>query len=185
MGKIFDIRSNDWLRKAKPQKSYLWVVELPDLKIPNKDEHREVSLRIISATIPFNSFENNKIPFGNSYQYTTRSVDIGALTLELLEMEDGKTVEYFLNWQQLMSPSVDPTKYKRQSVFAVPSKYKRQIVLYRMNEEKNNVIRFIYTGCFPLKISDSNNGYDTNDVVKHTVTFSVDSFTFQVLEQTP
>lgn len=190
MGRKIELLNNVWLTKEKPQKAYLWIVHLPDITFQN-NFNEEISARILGATIPFNSFESNKIPFGNSYQYTTRSVDIGNLTLELLELEDGKTVDYFIKWQTLITPEVVirvdnprpnvPQRKKPQNTFSVPGKYKKEIILFRMDDDKKNVVKFTYKGCFPLKIGDSNHTYDTNDVIKHTITFSVDSFSFEIL----
>jgi len=160
----------DTKRRDEPMRSYLWYVELPST-IDNirAGESFNINHRITSINVPFPSFETDKEIQGNSYWYFAKSIDIGSITLEVMEYEDGKTFEYFQAWQQMIAND--------NGTFNSPFHYKRDIKFFRLDDQKNKLVVDVYEGYFISGMSDISNEYEGNGMVKFTITLTGDSVT--------
>lgn len=157
----------DTKRRASPMKSYLWYVELP-IDIENFDgEVFEINSRISSINIPYPTFETDKEVQGNSWWYYAKSIDIGSITLEIVEHEDGKSFEYFQAWQKMIA--------NQNGTFNPPKYYKKNVRVFRLDQARNKLIVDVYEGYFISGISDLANDYESNNLVKFTVTLTGDN----------
>lgn len=155
-------------RKTTPMKSYSWHIELPFLN-GFEGDHFDISTRILSVNLPYNNFSTDKEMHQNSYWYYANGVDIGDITIEVMEFEDCKTFEYFEYWQNMISNS--------NGTFNPPKFYKKDVNFYRLDGLKRQIINDKYQGYFVSGISEVSNDYDTNDVVRYTITLTGDSVT--------
>ena len=177
------------LKTTAPMKSFLWRVELPDLSTGNRGGgyllsneafgavedlyeidsyiHLSLSKRITNISIPFVSVETDKGVIGNSYWYYGKQNDIGAISLEILEFEDGLSYRYMDTWKALM---INPN-----GTYNPPVRYKRDIKFYRLSANKNDIIVHTYSGYFVSAIADVNNDYESNELVKYAINFTGDS----------
>ena len=157
----------DTKRNAFPLKTYLWYMELPNTIKNFEGDVFEINSRIISVNLPYPTFETEKQIQGNSWWYYARSVDIGVITLEIIEHEDGKSFEYFQAWQQMIA--------NKNGTFNPPKFYKKNIRFYRLDQTKNKLIVDVYEGYFISGISDVTNDYESNGLVKFTITLTGDA----------
>lgn len=160
--RIIDIK-----RTANPFKSYLWYVELPSDIGEFTGDVWELNGRISSISTPYHNFETGKEIDGNSFWYFAKSIDIGSITLEIVEHEDGMSFEYFKQWQQLINND--------NGTFNPPFHYKRDLKFFRLDSGKTKILYDKYTGYFISGISDVANDYETNGLVKFTVTLTGDN----------
>jgi len=157
----------DTKRLADPLKSFMWYVELPSNINNFGGDVWEINSRISSISTPYHVFETGKEIDGNSFWYFAKSIDIGSITLEIVEHEDGLSFDYFKNWQQMIANS--------NGTFNNPVDYKRDINFFRLDSGKTKIIYDKYTGYFISGISDVANDYETNGLVKFTVTLTGDN----------
>jgi hypothetical protein len=159
-------RAIDQKRKARPVKSYLWHMELPYLNGFNGD-YLEISTRILAVNLPNNMYSTEKESHGNSFWYYANGVDIGDVSIEVMEFEDGKTFEYFSYWQSFIG--------NQNGTFNPPVFYKKELNFFRLDAMKQKIMNDTYSGYFVSGISDIANDYESNDVVKYTITLTGDS----------
>ena len=159
-------------RYNAPMKSYLWRVELPPniTGFTSFAQLQEIGSRIVSFTSPYVAIEADKEITGNSFWYYAKSSDIGTITLEVMEYEDNLSFKFFKAWKDMITPTVEGAS----NIFNPPFYYKGDIKLIRMNSYKNDIFEDLYKGYFPTSISDLTNDYETNSVVKFTVTLTGD-----------
>ena len=156
-----------------PLRSYLWRMELPSLDSRTyssgltQDEQFEVSSRILNANVPYNVAETDKANHGNSFWYFAKSTDIGPITLEVMEYADGLTYKYFSSWQKMIS--------NNNGTFNPPAFYKKQVKFYRLDTNKEDVLLDVYSGYFVSGVGESTNDYETNNIIKLTITLTGDS----------
>ena len=163
-------------RTSKPPlKSYLWRMELPVLDAGgyssgiSLEDQREVSSRILSVSVPYNIMETDKAMHGNSFWYFPTSSDIGSITIEVMEYEDGLSYRYFDAWQKMIA--------NNNGTFNPPNFYKRKVNFFRLNSNKDDVLIDTYSGYFVSGIGESSNDYESNNIVRLTVTLTGDSVT--------
>jgi hypothetical protein len=171
-----------------PMKSFLWRVELPDLSLGiNNDSfsinsdavdsidelykidqtiHTTLSKRVSTISIPFVTIETDKSIIGNSYWYYGKQNDIGSISFEILEYEDGLSYKFMDTWKSLM---VNPN-----GTYNPPVAYKRDVKFYRLNSTKSDIIIHTYKGYFVSGIADINNDYETNEIVKFSINLTGD-----------
>lgn len=157
----------DTKRVANPIKSFMWYVELPASVEGFEGDVWDINSRISSISTPYNNMETGKETDGNSFWYFAKSVDIGSITLEVIEHEDGMTFEYFNSWMNMISNT--------NNTFNPPAFYKRPIKFFRLDSSKTKILLDNYSGYFVSAISDVANDYEANGLVKFTVTLTGDS----------
>lgn len=148
-----------------PLKSYLWRVELPYLT-NGESNNFEISSRITSISIPFHQIETAKAKFGNGVWNYAQSVEVGQITLDVMEYDDGATLQYFQDWKSLMMEKGEGGSY----VFNPPHEYKNSVLFYRLDTMKDDVILIEYTGFFVSGIAESANDYESNTPVRYSIT---------------
>jgi len=179
-------------QNQSPMRSYLWRVLLPDLTIGlnntnavygngvesavgifsfNSRINQEISNRVSNMAIPFSTIETDKDIIGNSYWYFAKHNDIGSISIELHEHEDGLTLSYFQAWQDLMANT--------NGTYNSPSIYKKDLVFYRLSSDKNDIVVHTYHGYFVSGIADITNDYDSNTTVKYGINLTGDSVSHQ------
>lgn len=157
----------DTKRTENPLKSFMWYVELPHDIVGFEGNVFDLNSRISSISTPYNTLETGRETQGNSFWYFAKSIDIGSITLEIVEHEDGLSYDYFEKWQQMIANS--------NGTFNPPKYYKRDLTFFRLDTTKTKVISDTYQGYFVSGISDVANDYETNGLVKYTVTLTGDS----------
>lgn len=161
-----------------PLKSYLWRMELPVLDREGYvsgisfDDQLEVSSRVVSVSVPYDTLETDKANHGNSFWYFAKSVDIGSITMEVLEYEDGLTYKYFRAWQKLIA--------NYNGTFNPPVVYKRDVRFFRLDTNKEDVLVDTYHNYFVSGIGESSNDYESNSLVRLTVTLTGDSVSREI-----
>lgn len=160
--RIIDIKRN-----SNPVKSFMWYLELPANIEGFEGDVWELNGRIASISTPYHTFETGKEIDGNSFWYFAKSIDIGSITLEITEHEDGMSFDYFKNWQQMIAND--------NGTFNPPNYYKRNLNFFRLDSGKTKIIHDKYHGYFISGISDVANDYETNGLVKFTVTLTGDN----------
>lgn len=155
-------------RSAEPMRSYLWVIELPWLHSGSRWLHQEVSSRVLSVSTPFSTFTTEKEANGNTVWTYAKGDEVGQFTMEVMEHEDGGTFDYFDIWMKLIKNS--------NGTYNPPIRYKKDISFYRLNSFKSKIEKFTYVGYFPSGLSDLANDYESNNVVRYSVTLTGDSF---------
>lgn len=159
-----------------PLRSYLWRVELPLIPGFTIEQVMEVSTRVVATTVPFVTLETDKEIHGNSFWYHAKSSDIGNITLEVMEYDDALTFTYFNTWLKMVSNS--------NGTFNPPVYYKKDFKFYRMNTIKNDVVKDTYLGYFVAGVAELSNDYESNGVVRYTITLTGDSVKHEVLNST-
>jgi hypothetical protein len=149
-----------------PLRSYLWRVELDMMHDFSLDEVFEISSRVLSITTPYHAFGVEKAKHGNGFWYFANTVDLGQITLEVMEYGDGLTFEYFDMWRRLIS--------NPDGTFNPPVRYKKNLKFYRLDTMKQDVSLDTYTGYFVSSISEIANDYEANGVVKYSITLTGD-----------
>lgn len=179
-----------------PMKSFLWRVELPDLSKGNRGGgyilsndafsavedlyevdpyiHLEMSKRITNISIPFVSIETDKAIIGNSYWYYGKQNDIGSISFEINEYEDGLSHRFMDTWKALM---INPN-----GTYNPPVRYKRDIKFFRLNSTKSDIIVHTYKGYFVSAIADVANDYESNDIVKFAINLTGDSVETEIFD---
>lgn len=184
----------DELRRKQteePMRSYLWYTLLPNLllntnKEPvrqygtgdgildaeslyqiNQNIHRDLSLRIANISIPFMSVETEKAMRGNTYWYYGKQNDIGNVSFEIYEYEDGLSLKYLQAWQNMMMNS--------NGTYNSPVVYKNDIKFFRLSSNKEELVVHTYKNYFISGIADISNDYDANEVVRYSVNLTGDS----------
>jgi hypothetical protein len=189
----FDI--SDQLSRKRlnpPMKSFLWRVILPDLNmmtnartssIPTFGDgifealsldlysNHEVSSRIANISIPFVTIDTEKASQQNSFWYYGKHNDIGTITLEVYEYEDGLTLDYFRAWEHLMINKSG----EFAGTYNPPAMYKQDIIFYRLSSMHTELVKHTYKGYFISGINDLQNDYDGNEVVRYSITLTGDS----------
>jgi len=163
----------DTKRIEDPLKSFMWYVELPSDIVGFDGNVFDINSRISSISTPYNAIETGKETAGNSYWYFAKSIDIGTITLEIIEHEDGGSFDYFEKWQNMIA-NINGT-------FNSPNHYKRDLKFFRLDSGKTKIILDKYNGYFISGISDVANDYETNSLVKFTVTLTGDAVEHQKL----
>ena len=175
---------SDKTQLDSPMQSHQWFVELPDLNVPATGaqfishsplertyqrslDYREVSQRIAAVTTPFPAMTTEKAGSGNSFWIYAKHNELGHLSLEVYEHNDGSTFHYFQTWlDQIKTP--DGTYYP-------PVVWKRDVLVYRTNNVDDQVVKHTYRGTFPINIGDIQSNYETSELTKLSVNFACDS----------
>lgn len=165
----------DRVKRMDPMRSYLWRVELPVLPGWASSIVMAISDRVLSFNGSHPTIEAGKETQGNSFWYYANSTDIGEISLEVMEGEDGLTYQYFKAWYEMIVQS--------NGTFTPPGHYKKNVTFYRMNALKEEVTRDTYTGYFITGINDVTNDYEQNDVLKYTINFTGDSLSHEFVGQ--
>lgn len=179
--------------KQKPQLDYMWRVTLPALNdMPdstgvlssyrashvspiamNRDNvagslttAQEVSDRVIEVNQPFVSFKVEDATYGPVNTSGAGAGDIGTMTLIIDEHEDGYTLRYINQWMGMIANS-DKSRNP-------PAYYRRNISFLRLGADESPISTDTYIDCFPIEINPVANSYENNDVLKYSVTISVD-----------
>ena len=178
---------------AKPQKDYLWRIRLPELRTPPEASEfmnrasldslrgtgdanfntENLSYRIINAQVPFFEISTDNQEHGNSFWYYATTNDIGSITLEIEEHEDGQTFEYFNYWKNLIA--------NPNGTYNPPVYYKRDIHFLKIANVKMDLTLHKYKGYFVSQISDLSNSYDSNGIVRYSVTLTGDDMQYETL----
>lgn len=173
------------ISKDSPMMSYMWFLELPKIDGDDNDTSMiDLSSRISSVNTPFLQYETDKEKYGNSFWYYSKSVDIGNLTFEIIEMEDGKTRDYLERWQSMMLATIDPYSaeiHARRDVVAFnpPNVYKRNLYMYRLDTLKNTVYFDKYSGYFISGIEEISSDYESSGFLKYSVTLTGDNISYK------
>ncbi len=176
-------------KKQLPQFDYMWRVVLPELGTAGFKDHtgslkqnvanaainalvkqkqvQGISHRVFSIDIPYTTWETVKNTFGQKFFYTAGNHDIGTVSLKIDEYEDGDSLRYFLDWQQMMLNS--------DGSHNPPAFYKKDFVFIKMSASGLDLHTTIYRDCFPTEISPSSFSYDSNGITQYSVTLTGDS----------
>ena len=198
MGVNFDLVSAiENRRMATPQKSYLWRVGLPDLRmvppsINNIKNSTDVSLlrkqlstlppcvsiepRITAIQAPFTTFEIQTETFQNSSWSFVGKNNTGQISMTIQEYEDGQTYEYLHGWMRMIKKQDDGTYFP-------PAFYKRDIHVYRLDTTKQTITDDTYIGFFLSGINEISNEYDTSGIVGYNITMAGDSMTHKLVDR--
>lgn len=183
-------------KKENPQKSYLWRVVLPNLADQSKlnqvtydqasfEEAQQLegiivnmseylSSRITNISIPFSTIETDKQIIGNSYWYYAKQNDIGSISFEMHEYEDGLTLQWLNAWQSLM--------ITQNGTYNPPVVYKKDLRFFRLSAEKRDIHLHVYKDYFISGIADMSNDYETNEITKYAVQLTGDSVEHHVFD---
>jgi len=166
-----------------PLAGYLWRVELPSLEIGGGTTSRnfEISSRITSINIPFHQIETVKAKYGNGVWNYGQSVEVGQITLDVLEYDDGDTFQYFQDWKSLMMTKVGDIVGGDSYVFNPPAEYKKTLKFYRMDTMKEEVIIIEYSGFFVSGVAESSNDYESNVPLKYSITLTGDDMNYATM----
>lgn len=192
---IADILSRK--RLDPPMKSFLWRIVLPDLlnkayinvgqvgvgdgvdnainilNARDRQYHLEVSSRVSNVTIPFNTFDTERAPQQNSFWYYAKHNDIGTITIECNEYEDGLTFRYFEAWRNMIVNS--------DGTYNAPNVYKQNIDFYRLSATHEDLIKHSFKNYFISTIADQTNDYEGNEIVRWSITLTGDSIETTIL----
>ena len=165
-----------------PHLNNYWRLELPELgsstaSIDHPDyssalsdaaliPSQEISERVVSASISFPSFMFEKGSEGNGYWQFPKHHEYSNLIVELVEHNDGLSMEYLQVWMRQMM-----TKDK---TYFPPVAYKRTIKFHLMTHTLSDLITYEYTGCAIQNIADHPANYEGGDFTKYSVSFVVD-----------
>lgn len=176
----------------------MWRVELPDLfmlpgmsfntsirnaidrynEITRREQFNieDINLRVVEVTEPHITFDKGEVGRNNGKWFVAKQNEMGDFVIEIEEYEDGLTLEYLNTWKDLM--------VNENGTYNPPVFYKRDINFFKISSLKANnqgntldVHKRTLKGCFVNSISDVSYSYDSNDIVRYSVTFSVDSST--------
>ena len=182
---------------SQPLRSYMWRVALPKLtdslnktrvygdgvglaralENNNIDPHIDVSTRITSITIPGIAIDTEKAIDGNSFWYYAKHNDIGTITMEIQEYEDGLTLQYLKAWRSMMINSAD--EYKS---YNPPAIYKHDIVFYRLTTNGQDLIKHTFRNFFISGLGDVVNDYENTTCVSYPATFTGDSVDYEIFD---
>ena len=127
----------------------------------------EISERVSDISIPFMSTDTDKAVQGNSFWYRAKSNDISTITFSILEFEDCKTIRWLNSWQSMM---INP-----DGTYNPPRVYKNDIIFVRLSTNKQDIMISRYKDYFISEIAEQQNDYESNEIVKYTVTLTGDA----------
>lgn len=177
---------------AMPQKDYLWRLQLPSLQTPpeaidsmpqsalqrlsertsgNSFDTEILSARIVNVQVPFFEISTDSQHYANSFWYYATTNDIGEITLEIEEHEDGQTFEYFNAWKNLI--------INENGTYNPPIYYKRELRYFKVANVQLDLGMHKYKGYFVSNISDLSNSYDSNDIMRYSVTLTGDDMEYE------
>lgn len=172
-------------KQQSPQYDYLWRVEMPLLEaspVSFMDEigigggvtAEDINHRITSFDTPFFQLDTKKVTNKNSFWYTASNNDIGSISFTIHEMEDGKTLQYLTDWQNLI--------INEDGTYNPPAFYKKPVRFYRLSATTLDLHEYIYEGFFITEIATMNNTYDSNDVTAYSVTLTGDTIDYNFMD---
>lgn len=201
----FSERLEDNIKKKSlesPMKNYLWKVLLPSLDmrssdhyklltpprkeylnkiLEHKDLHLDISSRMYGISTPYMSMETEKAMTGNTYWYYAKQNDIGNISLDVYEYEDGATYTYFDTWFKLLNEdSYDSDLDTRFVGYYPPVVYKKKVLMYRLSHSREELVVHEYDGYFVSGISDVSSDYETDGVLKYQITLTGDSVQYHI-----
>lgn len=162
--------------RQNPLRSYLWRVELPVIAGFENKIH-EISSRVVSFNAPYSTMETDKANDGNSYWYFAKNIDIGNITLEVLEYEDGMSFAYFDEWMKLTA--------NKNKTFNNPIVYKKDVKYFRLDSYKRDIIQDTYVNYFVSSIGELSSDYEGNNLVKYSITLTGDDVVRTKLNNVP
>ena len=184
------------LKKSQnPQYEYMWTVLLPSLsqaglsgignvgpssvlrgsiaekiiynQIAGLDDTQQLNHRVYSIDVPFTAFESKKNLRTSTFFYTPVHNDIGTVTLRVDELEDGMTLKYFTNWQNLIANS--------NGTYNLPFIYKRPIFLYKLGSSGDELHFSTYTGLYPTEIAQATHSFESGGILQYNITLQCDA----------
>lgn len=177
-------------KQQSPQYDYMWRVELPnlDVAIPGNfignfmesiglfgtPSPEDINHRVTSFDSPFFQLDTKKVTNRNTFWYTASNNDIGSITFNIHEMEDGKTLQYLVGWQNLI--------INEDGTYNPPAFYKKPVRFYRLSATTLDLHEYVYEGFFISEIATMNNTYDGNEVTTYNVTLTGDNISYNFME---
>lgn len=187
-------------RNSQPQRSYLWRLELPDITLANSDSNfpidratffsnysidvppaGDINNRIRSVSTPFFQTDTDKEIVGSSSWNYAKKFEVGAINVDVLEYEDGNTLNYLKAWTALQTkpdaPKRGPDVGAGPQVGTTnpPAYYKFPVRFIRINTIKMDTYVDTYEGCFISSISELSNDYENSGLVAYSISLTVDN----------
>lgn len=185
---------------SSPQRTYLWRLELPDLtqitrslditvdrqaffsnyniRVPDVND---INNRIKTVSTPYFQTDTDKETIGATSWNYAKTYTIGNIDVELLEYEDGATINYLKCWAALQTmpdlPNIGPDANSQSpnlNTVNPPVYYKFPVRFIRINTLKMDTYVDIYKGCFVGSIGDLSNDYENSGLVSVSVNLMVD-----------
>lgn len=136
-----------------------------------------VGFRVSNVSIPMFQTSPSQVTFGNTYWQKPGNMEIGTLTLEIVETEDGKTMQYLQRWNDLMF-----NKNAHGNItYNPPMYFKRPVYAYHLNGMKSDLIEFKFDGAYIGSIENQSKDYESSDFFRLSVTLPVDKMSYQIL----
>lgn len=187
--------------EQNPQFDFLWRVEMPEIQMepvgqpdsrllndPNSfltqadieeftgmSDIQDINHRIYEFNAPYVSFDTRKSIDRGTYRYAAGHSDIGTISMTVDEMEDGLTLEYFLDWQKRIKNADGSSN--------PPKHYKKNIRFIRLSATKLELTYSVYKNFFPIEIQPTSNSYEGNGITQFQVTLSGDSVEHHVIDR--
>ena len=183
-------RLRDIRRSAKPPlNNRNWYCLMPDINIfpdyaDGSPQAREIaqgvllsglqcSARIKSISIPTPAVETDKEINVNSYWYHATHNDISEIQLEVFELGDGATLDYFTRWQAIIM-NADGTNNP-------PAFYKRDLKYVHMDSAHNQIFESTLTGFFVSNIDQIQADYESSEFLMYSITLTGDAISHRIL----
>jgi len=179
-------------KRARPQKSYMWRVVLPD--ITNTDhisssssravarakslvdtyafdgggiDMADINHRVMSINAPFLNIQMEQVNQHNTVWHRPTRNEISEFTMEVEDYEDALTFKYLDYWRK--------TIQNPDGTYNPPAFFKRRLILHRMAASSNlDLMTHIYSGCSLSAISELASDYESSTILRYNVTFTVD-----------
>ena len=158
-------------REQSPQYDFLWKVELPEVSNVSPED---INHRIETFDSPFFELETTKVTAKNSFWYSASNNDVGQISMTVHDMEDGATLQYFLEWYKLI--------VNNDGTYNPPATYKKPIKFHRLSARYQEILHtYTYLQFFVTDIQTLSNTYESNDFTKFNVTLTGDSVKHDII----
>lgn len=183
---------------GRPLKSYMWSVKLPDLVYEDRRGQdvstamrrarrnhlssnigssfinlRDINHRVHSISMPFETFGTRDVPEGNHRWVSIDRKELTEFTMEIHEYEDMQTLKYLHQWMNRIQ--------NQDGTYNPPAFFKKDIQVYRLSDANlMEVSLHKYHDCTLTSINDVTADYESSEIARYNVNFSVDNVSHTV-----
>lgn len=135
-----------------------------------------VGERVTSVELPSFNVETKKIKAGLKTINIPIWGELGNLTMNIDEYDDGATYGYITAWMGLTGLGPAASFFGKNDGISSAGKasYKRDIFLTRFSSSMNAVEVMWFKGVFPSAISPASQNYEDEGILTHNISFSCD-----------
>ena len=155
------------IQQNEIQRAFNWEFILPQIdgapdNIEISSYVQDVKFGDYSIGTPYSQY------LGAFKTYGANSMDIAPVTLSILSTSNGKVIQYFNAWRDLIVST-------RGAYFFAKSNYVKMCYCILYNRQGDSAIQYRLINCFPKTFPAHDLSYGSNEFVKFNVSLVVDA----------